>query len=132
MQLEVLERNKLTGAELLSRIQLLESRVDAATATGTAAGIACGRDGSSGSNVHSSGGGDACGISSCNNSSSDSNSQAAAGSFSPFAQAKMAKQLSVLEQQAAGLQATTAQLTFRADQVRSAPLVLYGTTYDGR
>jgi len=98
LQLEALERNKLSGAELLSRIQLLEGRVDAATAvTGTAADTA----------------------------STAADDDATCGSsggvgVSPFAQARLMKQVAVLEQQVSVLQTSSTQLTFNTDQVRPA------------
>jgi hypothetical protein len=107
LQVGVLERNKLTGSELLSRIQLLESRMDAAAAltgmagdTGSAAAGA--NNGSSGS-----GGGSGCGAGSSSSSVG----------VSPFAQAKLMKQLQDVEQQVSGLLANSAQLGFRTEQV---------------
>lgn len=132
LQLESLEHNKLTGAELLSRIQLLENRVDSATAVAGLPGRMNGRtDGTS----SSSGGGGSFGRAGPNQSTaaataaadtagaaSGGDIAAAAGAagavgFSPFAQAKLVKQVAALEQQTAGLQASSAQLAFRTEQV---------------
>jgi hypothetical protein len=140
LQLESLERNKLTGAELLSRIQLLENRVDAATAVAGLPGSMNGRtDGTS----SSSGGGASFGRGGTSQSSAaaavaaaaaatagaasggDTAAAAAAAAagaagavgFLPFAQAKLVKQVAALEQQTVALQASSAQLVFRTEQV---------------
>lgn len=117
MQIDGLERNKLSGAELLSRIQLLENRVDAATAVaGMCAAPDSSRDAASGgmSNMYAAAArpvsaGVAGGSGGCSSSS--------AVGFSPFAQAKLIQQVAALEQQTAALQASSAQLAFRTEQV---------------
>lgn len=118
MQLDALERNKVTGAELLSRIQLLEGRVDAATVAGVSAAEATG----STTNIST-----ATAVRGTSTSSRTPSTQAqaagssrigsAAGSGSPFAQAKIIQQVAALEQQTAGLQAALPQLSFKVDQV---------------
>lgn len=119
-QIEGLERNKLSGTELLSRIQLLENRVDAATAV---AGMEV-PAGPPGSNDAGS-----AGSASSNDATSSSSvparpcTAAAGGSigsngFSPFAQAKLVQQVAALEQQTKELQVSSAQMAFRTEQVR--------------
>lgn len=132
LQLESLERNKLTGAELLSRIQLLENRVDAATAvaglpgsmngrtdgttSSSGGGASFGRGGASQSTAAAAAAADTAGAASSGGTAAAADAAGAVG-FSPFAQAKLVKQVAALEQQTAGLQASSAQLAFRTEQV---------------
>lgn len=111
-QVEGLERNKLSGSELLSRIQLLENRVDAAKSVSSCTAISesDAADGSPGSNNNTAA------AAACAVSTGAAPAGNAAG-FSPFAQAKLVQQVAALEQQTTALLSSSAQLTFRTEQV---------------
>jgi hypothetical protein len=159
MQVDALEHNRLTGGELLSRIHLLEGRMDAVAA---AAGLGGDNNfnlrgpglfqpGSSSSSVPAAAG---IGLSGATSSSSDTansnsscmpgnpssgdsklekpgSSSAAVGGLAstPFTQAKLVRQVAALEQQAAVLQESSVQLTFKTEQVRPVfqPVLDYGS-----
>lgn len=95
--MSALEVGKISSAELLSRIQLLEDRVTAATTTTAATG-------SNGSSADAS-------------SSSSSDNSSSTGLPAPFALADVLKRLVALEQQTGQLMASAAQAVYKTDQV---------------
>jgi hypothetical protein len=117
-QIEGLERNKLTGTELLSRVQLLENRVDAATAVAGTGGADRSSTSSDPDAVVNCGKGNSGGTGLCSAAAGSGSHCSAGGSgFSPFAQAKLIQQVAALEQQTRELQVSSAQMAFRTEKV---------------